>query len=253
MIGVCLATSDPPQTTSKVDIGAEMIEKRVVCPDESGASGGPDAPQGRARGRKLVGDADAVFGRRKMLRDEFEGEGRVGLVRKVGDVGVLRCLVVWVGGIGRRGVRLLLGVRDESVSRRSVDRVGDIGRGGVRLLLGIRDEGVSRRSVGRVGGIGSDGVRLLLGVGDESVSGRSVSRVGDIGRDGEGLVSRVGDIGRGGGGLVRARFGGGCIDGKGRHSRGSSRCLDLFEFPGSRSGFIVIFARASFFCSFDLI
>ena len=185
IIGVCLAKSDPPQTTSKVDIGAEMIEKRVVCPDESGASGGPDAPQGRARGSKLVGDADAVFGRRKMLRDEFEGKGRVGLVRKVGDVGVLRCLVVWVG---------------------------DIGRGGVRLLLGIRDEGVSRRSVGRVGGIGRDG-----------------------------------------GGLVRARFGGGCIDGKGRHSRGSSRCLDLFEFPGSRSGFIVIFARASFFCSFDLI
>lgn len=226
MIGVCLAKSDPPQTTSKVDIGAEMIEKRVVCPDESGASGGPDAPQGRARGRKLVGDADAVFGRRKMLRDEFEGKGRVGLVRKVGDVGVLRCLVVWVG---------------------------DIGRGGVRLLLGVRNESVSERSVSRVGGIGSDGVRLLLGVGDESVSGRSVSRVGDIGRDGEGLVSRVGDIGRGGGGLVRARFGGGCIDGKGRHSRGSSRCLDLFEFPGSRSGFIVIFARASFFCSFDLI
>ena len=185
MIGVCLAKSDPPQTTSKVDIGAEMIEKRVVCPDESGASGGPDAPQGRARGSKLVGDADAVFGRRKMLRDEFEGEGRVGLVRKVGDVGVLRCLVVWVGGIGRGGVRLLLGVRDESVSRRS--------------------------------------------------------------------VSRVGNIGRDGGGLLRARFGGGCIDGKGRHSRGSSRCLDLFEFPGSRSGFIVIFARASFFCSFDLI
>ena len=120
-----------------------------------------------------------------MLRDEFKGEGCVELVRKVGDVGVLRCLVVWVGGIGR---------------------------GGVRLLLGVRDESISRRSVGWVGGIGRDG-----------------------------------------GGLVRARFSGGCIDGKGRHSRGSSRCLDLFEFPGSRSGFIVIFARASFFCSFDLI
>ena len=62
MIGVCLEKSDPPQTISKVDIGAEMIEKRVVCPDESGASGGPDAPQGRARGSKLIGDADAVFG-----------------------------------------------------------------------------------------------------------------------------------------------------------------------------------------------
>ena len=38
-----------------------MIEKRVVCLDESGASGGPDASQGRARGGEFVGDADAVF------------------------------------------------------------------------------------------------------------------------------------------------------------------------------------------------
>ena len=51
----------PLQTKSKVGISAQMIEKRVVCLDESGASGGPDASQGRARGGEFVGDADAVF------------------------------------------------------------------------------------------------------------------------------------------------------------------------------------------------
>ena len=58
--------------------GELLVEKRVVCPGESGAGRGPDAPPGCAGASEFVNGADAVVVGSKVLRDDVEDESGVG-------------------------------------------------------------------------------------------------------------------------------------------------------------------------------